>query len=256
MGCPYRQAFYDEVLPLELSTIETRLQSVESRITAAVQRAGRQRSEITLVAVSKKFSANRICEAYRAGLREFGENYVQEFAEKRAQLVDLPKVDMPEARFHLIGHLQTNKARLAADLFTVIQTVDSSKLLKRLDAAAAAKGSKLEVLLEVKLSEEASKSGVSPNEIPSLLEAAAGCPHIQLSGLMTMPPWSDDPEQSRPYFKRLAALASQYRLPKVSMGMSGDLEVAIEEGATLIRVGTALFGPRPKPPAGQSVLSE
>lgn len=234
------------MLPLEVSPIETRLQLVESRIQNAVRRAHRQRSEITLVAVSKKFSADRIREAYQAGLREFGENYVQEFAEKHPQLADLP-----EARFHLIGHLQTNKARLAADLFDVIQTADSPKLLQRLDAAAT--GAKLEILLEIKLSDEANKSGASPEDIADLLAAAAQCSHLQVSGLMTMPPWSDDPEQSRPYFKRLAALASEYKLSKLSMGMSGDLEVAIEEGATIIRVGTALFGARPKPSADPSV---
>lgn len=225
-----------------MSTIEARLQEVESRIEKAVQRAGRKRSEITVVAVSKKFSADRVREAYEAGLREFGENYVQEFADKKPHLADLT-----EARFHLIGHLQTNKARVAAELFQVIETADSTKLLQRLDAAAAATASSLEVMLEIKLSDEASKSGASPDEIPRLLETAAQCNHLHVSGLMTMPPWSDDQEQSRPYFKRLAALGQQYKLDKLSMGMSHDFEAAIEEGATIIRVGTALFGARPKP---------
>jgi PLP dependent protein len=238
------------VLALGVSSIEARLQAVESRIQAAVERGRRERSEITLVAVSKKFSATRMQEAYRAGLREFGENYVQEFAEKRAELADLR-----EARFHLIGHLQTNKARLAADLFDVVETADSPKLLERLDSAASAKGSSLEVLLEIKLSEEASKSGASPEQIPTLLEAARKCSNVQLTGLMTMPPWSEDPEQSRPYFKRLAALAAEYQLPRLSMGMSHDFEAAIEEGATIIRVGTALFGARPKPQPGNSIVS-
>jgi pyridoxal phosphate enzyme (YggS family) len=242
-------AFYDEVLPLEVSSIEDRLKAVESRIQSAVRRAGRERSEITLVAVSKKFSADRIRQAYHAGLREFGENYVQEFAEKRPQLSGLP-----ECRFHLIGHLQTNKTRVAADLFQVIETVDSPKLLQRLDAAAANRAVKLEVLLEVKLSEEASKSGADPDQIPNLLKTAEECEHLELTGLMTMPPWSEDPEQSRPYFKRLAALASHHKLAKLSMGMSGDFEAAIEEGATIIRVGTALFGARPKPQSSQSVV--
>jgi len=237
------------VLPLEVSTIEARLQLVESRIEKAVQRAGRKRSEITLVAVSKKFSADRIREAYHAGLREFGENYVQEFAAKHPLLNDLP-----DARFHLIGHLQTNKARLAAELFHVIETADSPKLLQRLDAAAALRVSSIEVLLEMKLSAEESKSGATPEAIPQLLETAAQCPHLQLSGLMTMPPWSEDAEQSRPYFKQLAALAAQYNLPKLSMGMSNDFEVAIEEGATIIRIGTALFGPRPKPQPDSSAI--
>ena len=245
----FRRAFYDEMLPLEIPTIETRLESLESRIQKALQRVRRQRSEITLVAVSKKFSADHIREAYGVGLREFGENYVQEFAEKRPQLTGLT-----EARFHLIGHLQANKTRIAADLFEVVQTVDSPKLLQRLDAAAAAKGVTLEALLEIKLSDEVSKSGAAPEDIAALLDAAGACPHIQLSGLMTMPPWSEDPEQSRPYFQRLAPLAAQYKLPKLSMGMSGDFEVAIEEGATIIRVGTALFGARPKPQPGDPVL--
>ncbi len=222
---------------------------MESRIAGALQRARRQRSEITLVAVSKKFSAARIREAYQAGLREFGENYVQEFSEKRSEVGDLP-----EARFHLIGHLQSNKARLAADLFQVIQTADSPKLLQRLDVSAGEKGVKLEVLLEIKLSGEENKAGAGPAEIPGLLEAAAACGNLQLSGLMTMPPWSEDAELSRPYFQRLAALAAEYRLPQLSMGMSNDFEVAIEEGATIIRVGTALFGARPKPQPKQSSM--
>lgn len=223
------------------STFEDRLGAVEARIQHAVERSGRDRSEITLVAVSKKFSAERIREAYQAGLREFGENYVQEFADKQSDLSDLHK-----ARFHLIGHLQSNKVRVACDLFDVIETADSAKLLQRLDAAAAERGTKLEVLLEVKLSEEQSKAGADPEQLPKLLSAASACPHLQLTGLMTMPPWSDDPERSRPYFQSLAKLAREYGLAKLSMGMSADLEVAIEEGATIVRVGTALFGPRPK----------
>jgi PLP dependent protein len=194
------------------------------------------------VAVSKKFSATAIREAYGAGLRDFGENYVQEFAEKRPQLQDLN-----DARFHLIGHLQSNKARLACDLFKLIQTADSAKLLRRLDTAAAEANTLPEVLIEVKLSKEENKSGARPEELPSLMDAAAACTRITVSGLMTMPPWSTDAELSRPYFQELARLARQYGLPKLSMGMSNDFEVAIEEGATIIRVGTALFGPRPKP---------
>jgi PLP dependent protein len=215
---------------------------VEGRIQEAVERSGRKRSDVTLVAVSKKFSADRIREAYQAGLREFGENYVQEFAEKRPQLEGLEA-----ARFHLIGHLQTNKARQACQLFQVIQTADSAKLLKRLDASAAEHGTVPEVLLEVKLSGEESKSGAEPEELPELLDTAASCSSIRVSGLMTMPPWPEDGEDSRPYFRRLAELARRYGLSQLSMGMSNDFEVAIEEGATLIRVGTALFGARPKP---------
>ncbi len=210
----------------------------------AAARSGRPRAGITLLAVSKKFPAERLAIAYRAGLREFGENYVQEFADKRPALAELT-----EARYHLIGHLQSNKSRLACELFQVIQTVDSPKLLQRLDSAAGERGETIEALIEVKLSAEESKSGAGAGYIPTLLEAAAACPHVMLTGLMTMPPWSDDPEHARPYFRQLASLARQYHLPKLSMGMSGDLETAIEEGATMVRVGTALFGKRPKPPS-------
>ena len=205
------------------------------------------------MAVSKKFSAPHLQTAYRAGLRDFGENYVQEFVEKRPQLEALT-----DARFHLIGHLQSNKARVATEIFQVVQTVDSIRLLERLNAlsqverrnAAYRESPKLEVMIEVKLSAEESKHGAKPEGLPSLLEAAARCPNLSLSGLMTMPPWHADPEHSRPYFQQLASLGREFQLPKLSMGMSNDLEVAIEEGATLIRVGTALFGPRPKPQPG------
>jgi pyridoxal phosphate enzyme (YggS family) len=224
--------------------------SVEARIQRAVERTGRKRSDLTLVAVSKKFSADRIREAHQAGLREFGENYVQEFAEKQPQLQDLEG-----ARFHLIGHLQSNKARQACELFQVIQTADSAKLLKRLDTAAGELGVAPEVLIEIKLSGEESKSGAEPGELPELLDAAAACSAIRVTGLMTMPPWSEDAEQSRPYFRRLAELARRYGLRQLSMGMSNDFEVAIEEGATLIRVGTALFGARPKPQKAVSPAS-
>ena len=196
------------------------------------------------MAVSKKFPAERLATAYRAGLREFGENYVQEFADKQPALAGLT-----DARYHLIGHLQSNKSRIACELFQVIQTIDSAKLCKRLDQSAGERGVTIEAMIEVKLSAEESKSGADPVEIPALLDAAASCSHISLTGLMTMPPWSDDPEHSRPYFRQLAALARQHQLSKLSMGMSGDLEPAIEEGATIVRVGTALFGKRPKPPS-------
>ena len=175
-----------------------------------------------------------------AGLRDFGENYVQEFQEKRPQLQHLA-----EARFHLIGHLQSNKAKAACELFDIVQTVDSSKLLRRLDSSAGECNRNMEVLLEVKLSDEESKTGADPAEIPDLLDAAAGCDRLSVTGLMMVPPWSEDPETPRPYFRELAKLASQYKLPELSMGMSNDFETAIEEGATIIRVGTAIFGKRP-----------
>lgn len=183
-------------------------------------------------------------EAYAAGARHFGENYVQEFAEKRPLLQN-----MPEATFHLIGHLQSNKARVAADLFNVIETVDAAKLVSRLEAAAQEMNKRLEVTFEIKLGNEESKTGAAAEDIPTLLEAMAPCRHLTATGLMTIPPWSDNPESSRPYFQQLASLARQHGLYGLSMGMSADFEVAIEEGATIIRVGTALFGARPKPQA-------
>ena len=213
---------------------------MESRIAAAAARAGRKRSDIQLVAVTKKFPASVICEAYALGLRDFGENYVQEFEAKRTELAGCP-----DARYHFIGHLQSNKTKIAAEIFHVIQTVDSPKIARRLDVDAGAHPS-LDVLIEVKLSTEPAKAGAAPGEVPALVEAIRGCPHLRLLGLMTMPPWSDDAEQSRPYFARLRELAGQNGLPHLSMGMSHDLEVAIEEGATIVRVGTALFGPRVK----------
>jgi hypothetical protein len=211
---------------------------VEDRIARAATRSGRRREDITLVAVTKKFPAEAIEEAARLGVRHFGENYVQEFETKRAALASLTG-----ARFHLIGHLQANKARKAVELFDVIQTVDSARLAERLDQASTGAGP-IDVLLEVKLSPEESKAGVSPEDLPRLVEAVAGCPNLRLRGLMTMPPWSDQAEPSRPYFRRLRALAGENGLAELSMGMSHDFETAIEEGATLVRIGTALFGPR------------
>lgn len=236
------QSPYDKVLPLQQLSFTDRLRAVESRMHLAVERAGRKRSDVKLVAVSKKFSAEAIWQAYDSGLRDFGENYVQEFAQKQPALADLEG-----ARFHLTGHLQSNKARVASQLFRVIQTVDSVKTLERLDAAATEDKRPLDILLEIKLSDELSKTGASPEQIPDLILAASRCRSLTLTGLMTIPPWSENPELSRPYFRQLAQVGQQYGLRDLSMGMSGDFEVAIEEGATIIRVGTALFGPRPKP---------
>lgn len=219
--------------------LRERLNQVEERIHNAVERSGRRRSDITLIAVTKKFPAAMTREAFDLGLRHFGENYVQEFEAKHAALADLAAAG---AEFHLIGHLQTNKTRIAAQLFQVIETVDSEKLARRLDQI----GTPLEVMIEVKLSEEESKAGSAPDALPALIDAIRRCANLRLTGLMSMPPWSDDPEHTRPYFRKLAALARTHGLPKLSMGMSHDLEAAIEEGATHIRVGTALFGPRPK----------
>jgi len=217
--------------------MKQRLEQVEARISAAAARTGRRRDEILLIAVTKKFPALVIREAYELGLREFGENYVQEFEVKRPELGPCPG-----ARFHLIGHLQSNKSKKAAEIFDVVQTVDTPKLARRLND----EGRPLDVMVEVKLSAEEAKAGAEPQDVPVLVEAIRGCANLRLLGLMTMPPWSDDAERSRPYFARLRELAAANGLQHLSMGMSHDLETAIEEGATMVRVGTALFGPRRK----------
>ena len=219
------------------ATLSERIEQVEHRIQTAVQRAGRSRDQITLVAVTKKFFPTVICEAYACGLRVFGENYVQEFAEKRPALSGLS-----DAQFHLIGHLQSNKARQAAELFHTVETVDSEKLARRLNEI----GRPLEVMIEVKVSPEGTKAGAAPDELPGLIEGIRACLNLRLTGLMTMPPWHPDPETTRPFFRRLAELGRIHQLPKLSMGMSHDFEAAIEEGSTHIRVGSALFGLRPK----------
>ena len=221
----------------KMPPLKERLEKVESRIADAAARSGRRRKDITLLAVTKKFPASVMREAYDLGLRDFGENYVQEFEDKSGDLSDLGG-----ARFHLIGHLQSNKSKKAAELFQVIQTVDTAKLARRLDA----EGKPLDVMIEVKLSPEETKAGAAPSDIPSLMESLRQCKNLRLLGLMTMPPWSDDPEVSRPYFARLRQLACENGLQQLSMGMSHDLEAAIEEGATMVRIGTALFGPRKK----------
>jgi PLP dependent protein len=225
-------------VPPSPETLSERLDAVRGRIARAAQRAKRNPSEIILLAVTKVFPPRAIREAYGLGLREFGENYVREFEGKAPEVRDLEG-----ARFHLIGHLQSNKATKAADLFQVIQTVDSPRLARRLNEA----GRRIEVMLEVKLSPEQAKSGADPGDLGGLIDAVRGCENLQLAGLMTMPPWSHDPETSRPYFRRLRELAGRYGLAGLSMGMSHDLEAAIEEGATCVRVGTALFGERRRP---------
>jgi len=221
-----------------METLEQRLADVRGRIVRAAEGAHRDAAEVMLLAVTKVFPAQVIREAYDLGLREFGENYVQEFEGK------LPAVsDLAGARFHLIGHLQSNKSGRAAEMFQCIQTVDSPKLARRLNEA----GKALDILLEVKLSPEQAKAGAAPQELPGLIAAVRDCANLRLMGLMTMPPWSADREESRPYFRRLHQLATEHGLPHLSMGMSHDFEAAIEEGATIVRVGTALFGKRRKP---------
>jgi len=218
-----------------MGALRERLAAVRERIARAAGRTRRDPAQITLLAVTKLFPAKVIRQAYELGLREFGENYVREFEDKAPAVADLA-----DARFHLIGHLQSNKSKKAADLFQVIQTVDSPKLARRLNDAGRA----LDVMLEVKLSEEEAKSGADPAALAELIEAVRACGNLRLLGLMTMPPWTDDPEASRPYFRRLRELAERHGLRQLSMGMSHDLEAAIEEGATCVRVGTALFGER------------
>lgn len=220
-----------------MGTLRERLAAVRERMARAAKRARRDPAEITLLAVTKMFPASAIRDAYALGMREFGENYVREFEAKAPEVADLEG-----ARFHLIGHLQSNKSNKAAELFQVVQTVDSARLARRLDQA----GRRLDVMLEVKLSEEEAKSGASPADLPDLIDAVRHCANLRLAGLMTMPPWSDDPEASRPYFRGLRELGERHGLKQLSMGMSHDLEAAIEEGATCIRVGTALFGARKK----------
>ncbi|MEO8592160.1 MAG: YggS family pyridoxal phosphate-dependent enzyme [Candidatus Solibacter sp.] len=217
--------------------LQERLAAVRERIDRAAARAQRDPADILLLAVTKIFPADAIRAAYDLGLREFGENYVQEF-EGKAPLV----ADLAGARFHLIGHLQSNKTSKAAELFQTIQTVDSPKLARRLNET----GRPLDVMLEIKLSDEAAKHGADPASLPALVDAVRACPNLRLRGLMTMPPWSEDPEAPREYFRKLRELAEPYGMKELSMGMSNDLETAIEEGSTCVRVGTALFGRRRK----------
>lgn len=223
--------------------IAENLESVEERMAAALARCGRKRDEITLIAVTKTFPAAVTQAAWDAGLRDFGENYVQEFEGKSLELHGLAG-----ARYHLIGHLQSNKVNKAVPLFDCIQTVDSLRLATRLAGALANAGKQnLDLMIEVKLSEEDSKHGCTPEELPALVEGIRGTPGLTLLGLMTMPPFFDEPERGRPYFARLRELAAKHSLRALSMGMSNDFEVAIEEGATHIRLGTVLFGRRTRP---------
>ena len=228
------------------TSIRENLQRVQERIFAAALRAGRLPEEITLIGVSKTHPSDSIREAYEAGLRHFGENRVQEWEGKQGGIQNL------SATWHLIGHLQSNKAARAAKLFHAIDSVDDFALAQRLDRARSEMGSggKLRVLIEVHIAREEAKSGAAIEEVPALAEKIAGLPMLELAGLMCIPPFAENPEQARPYFKNLRelrdAVAKQLKrsLPVLSMGMSHDFEVAIEEGATEVRVGTALFGMR------------
>ena len=232
-------------------SIAENIAAVYARIEAAARRAGRDPAAISLMAVTKTHPPEVIREAYGAGLRLFGENRVQEFAGKAELLSDLR-----DAQWHLIGHLQTNKAAKAAELFRAVDSVDSLRLAEKLNAAASKIGKKLAVLIEINVGGEAAKSGVAldSRELEEILAGAAGLENLQFLGLMTVPPYSDDPEEARPYFRKLRELRDAtakrqlpgIRMDELSMGMSHDFEVAIEEGSTCVRVGTAIFGAREK----------
>jgi PLP dependent protein len=232
-------------------SIADNLAQVRERIRQAASRAGRAPDAITLMAVSKTFPPEAIREAYDAGIRVFGENRVQEFAGKVASLHGLC-----EARWHMIGHLQSNKAGKAAELFHAVDSVDSVKLAEKLNEAAQVANKKVAVLVEINVGGETAKSGVAPDspELDHILDALPRLEHVEVRGFMTVPPFTEDPNAARPYFRKLRELRDQIaarRLPRVgvdelSMGMSHDFEVAIEEGSTCIRVGTAIFGDRRK----------
>lgn len=232
-------------------SIAANIASIQERIAAAARRAGRNSNEIALMAVSKTHPPERIREAYEAGLRLFGENRVQEFASKAGALQNLSDAD-----WHMIGHLQTNKAGKTVELFNGVDSVDSLKLAEKLDAAARQLGKKLSVLIEINVGGEAAKSGAGPDseEIEKLLLAAPRLEGLQFHGLMTVPPFTDDPQAARRYFRKLRELRDAIAARKLlgvsmdvlSMGMSHDFEVAIEEGSTCVRVGTAIFGERMK----------
>jgi len=230
-------------------SIAQNLVQVRERINAAARRAGRRSEDIALMAVSKMFPAERIREAYDAGLRLFGESRVQELAGKIDSLSDLPAVE-----WHLIGHLQTNKATKAVELFASVDSVDSLRLAQKLDASARQVSKKIGVLIEINIGGEAAKSGLAPGsrELEELLLGAHGLEYLEFRGLMAVPPFTDDPQEARPYFRRLRELRDQITARRLSgvdvgilsIGMSHDFEVAIEEGSNCVRVGTAIFGER------------
>ncbi|HVD94232.1 MAG TPA: YggS family pyridoxal phosphate-dependent enzyme [Vicinamibacterales bacterium] len=229
-----------------MQDIESNISIVRARIAAAARAAGRAPDEVRLLAVSKTFSADHVRAAYATGQRDFGENKVQEALQKRDETADL------EIRWHLIGHLQSNKVRKASPAFAAIHAIDSVDLLRRVDQAAVEHRATPDVFIQVDLAGEATKFGAGEAEVPDIARAAGDCRAARLKGLMLLPPWFDDPELARPYFRRLRELRDRMvaegidraHLGDLSMGMSHDLEVAIQEGATLVRVGTAIFGKR------------
>jgi pyridoxal phosphate enzyme (YggS family) len=230
-------------------SIEANLQQLREQIHQACRRANRLEADVALMAVSKVHPVEALLEAYAAGHRLFGENRVQEFQEKSASLAALTDLEM-----HLIGPLQSNKTTRAVELFRAIDTVDSFKIAQRLNSAAQALNKRLPILIEVKLSHEESKHGVAPEELSALLSQLQPLESLIPSGLMTVPPWSEDPEPARPYFQQLRSLRDEHQrlyptLTQLSMGMSNDFAVAIEEGSTCVRIGTAIFGKRQYPAA-------
>jgi PLP dependent protein len=227
--------------------ISENIAEISGRIMKAADRAGRLPGEVRLVAVSKTVGADSVQDAIDEGLRIFGENRVQEAREKKSKL-NLAAAGIT-VEWHLIGHLQRNKAGHAVELFELIHSVDSAALADELDRHAGKAGKNQKILVEVKLSEEDSKQGITENDLERLLAHVSSLRNIVLKGLMTMPPFIEDPEGARPYFRRLRELRDElqgrgFSLPELSMGMSNDFEVAIEEGATLVRIGTAIFGER------------
>lgn len=242
--------------PADLAaTVARNVRAVRERIAGACDRAGRDPGAVRLVGVSKTFPVTHVRAAVAAGLTDLGENRVQEALAKVAQTADLGSIT-----WHLIGHLQSNKARRAVVAMAWIQAVDSVGLLQRLERTAREEGTTAEALVQVDLAGEQAKSGAPVDVVRHVLAAAAACRAVNVRGLMLLPPWSADPERTRPYFRRLRELRDQLaaagvprqRLGELSMGMSNDFEVAVEEGATIVRVGTAIFGRRtaqPTPPA-------
>ena len=229
-----------------MDQIRRNLEEMKRRLEDAARRAGRDPADIRLVAVTKTVGLERLKEAVAAGHTLFGENYVQEAKTKITSLG-------PGLTWHFIGHLQSNKAKAAVELFDLIHSVDRASLAQALEQAAARRDKIQDILLQVNLAGEASKSGTAPEDAQDLLSEIGKMPHLRVLGLMTMPPWFDDPERVRPYFRGLRELRDRLRglqlgegdLSELSMGMTGDFEVAVAEGATLVRIGTAIFGRRP-----------
>lgn len=226
-------------------TIQGRLQAVQERVVRAAQRAGRSFSEVALVAVVKNVPPPLVLEARRAGAVLFGENRIQDAAARRAELSDIPV-----SAWHMIGHLQTNKARKAAELFETVQSLDSVRLAETLDKEGERRGRPVACLVEVKLSPEPTKHGLPSEELDDFLARSDRWPHLRLEGLMTVAPHFDDAELTRPFFQKARALfernLARFRgEPRLSMGMSQDFEVAVEEGSNMVRIGTAIFGERP-----------